>query len=283
MMNKKWTDISITDIGINNINNDVNINRSKLYFVSAGPGDPKLLTVIAYGILKKSEAVLYAGSLINKKMLKLLQKGCVLCDISRLCFEEISQKMAEMFYSGRLTIVLHSGDSSIYSSINEQMAFLNEKGIDYEIVPGVTAAFAASAFNKSTLTLPGVSQSVIFCRGEGKTGKMPEGQDIKSLASHHATMAIYLSFGLIDSVVADLMASYPENTPCLIAKDISLDSQFLIECELKDVAAVSSSRSIKNKAILIVGEALKGKYHKENRSKLYDKDFSHTFRQRQKS
>lgn len=260
-----------------------NIDRTKVYFVSAGPGDPELLTVKAYNILKESEAILYAGSLINKKMLVLLKCDCILYDMSSLCFDEISQKILDMFQSGRLTVILHAGDSSIYSSINEQMAFLEEKEINYEIIPGVTTAFAASAFNKSTLTLPNVSQSVIFCRAEGRTGKMPQGQDIKSLSAHRATMAIYLSFGLIDSAVSDLLTSYPEDTPCLIAKDVSLDSQLLIECPLKDVARLAHSHSIKNMAVLIVGNALKGKYIKDNRSKLYDKSFSHSFRKKQSS
>ena len=283
--------------------------KSKIYFVSAGPGDPELLTVKAAKILKKSDAVFYAGSLINPLMLKIIKKGAELIDIKSLNFEEIKTKVENILSlnenkngrEGSISVkdgkdgrydrdgkdikrgvkvisILHAGDSSVYSAINEQMAYLEEMGVEYEIIPGVTAAFAASAANKSILTLPDVSQTVIFCRGEGRTGKMPEGQDIKSLAKHGATMAIYLSFGLIKSVTEDLLESYNEDTPCLIAKDVSLKSQFLINCKLKDVIKKAEEFSIKNMAVLIVGEALKGKYFKENRSKLYDKSFSHGFR-----
>jgi precorrin-4/cobalt-precorrin-4 C11-methyltransferase len=271
--------------------------KSKIYFVSAGPGDPELLTVKAAKILKKSDAVFYAGSLINPLMLKIIKKGAELIDIKSLNFEEIKTKVENILslsesdngnggsvsakYGKRgikVISILHAGDSSIYSAINEQMAYLEEMGAEYEIIPGVTAAFAASAANKSILTLPDVSQTVIFCRGEGRTGRMPEGQDIKSLAKHRATMAIYLSFGLIKSVTGDLLEYYNENTPCLIAKDVSLKSQFLINCRLKDVVKKAEEFSIKNMAVLIVGEALNGKYFKNNKSKLYDKNFYHGYR-----
>ena len=272
-------------------------NNTKIYFVSAGPGDPELLTVKAAKILKKSDAVFYAGSLINPLMLKIIKKGAELIDIKSLNFEEIKTKVENILslsesdngnggsvsakYGKRgikVISILHAGDSSIYSAINEQMAYLEEMGAEYEIIPGVTAAFAASAANKSILTLPDVSQTVIFCRGEGRTGRMPEGQDIKSLAKHGATMAIYLSFGLIKSVTGDLLEYYSENTPCLIAKDVSLKSQFLINCKLKDVVKKAEEFSIKNMAVLIVGEALNGKYFKNNKSKLYDKNFYHGYR-----
>ena len=283
--------------------------KSKIYFVSAGPGDPELLTVKAAKILKKSDAVFYAGSLINPLMLKIIKKGAELIDIKSLNFEEIKTKVENILSlnenkngrEGSISVkdgkdgrydrdgkdikrgvkvisILHAGDSSVYSAINEQMAYLEEMGVEYEIIPGVTAAFAASAANKSILTLPDVSQTVIFCRGEGRTGKMPEGQDIKSLAKHGATMAIYLSFGLIKSVTEDLLESYNEDTPCLIAKDVSLKSQFLINCKLKDVVKKAEESSIKNMAVLIVGEALNGKYFKNNKSKLYDKNFYHGYR-----
>ncbi len=256
-------------------------DKSKIYFISAGPGDPELLTVKAAKILKKSDAVFYAGSLINPGMLRVIKKGAELIDMKVLDFEQIKEKLENLLepeQKKNIISILHAGDSSIYSAINEQMHYLEGMGAKYEIIPGVTAAFAASAANLSILTMPDVSQTVIFCRGEGRTGKMPVGQDIKSLASHRATMAIYLSFGLIEPVVRDLKEYYPENTPCLIAKDVSLKSQMLINCELKDVVKKAGDFSVKNMAVLIVGEALKGKYFKENRSKLYDKSFSHGFR-----
>ncbi len=258
----------------------LNTVKSEIYFVSAGPGDPELLTVKAYNILKKSDTVFYAGSLINPKMLEIFKNEVLLIDMKSLNFEEIKSKLEEALKlkENRVISILHAGDSSIYSSINEQMTYLEEMGIDYKIIPGVTAAFAASAANRSTLTLPNVSQTVIFCRGEGRTGKMSKGQDLKSLAKHHATMAIYLSFGIIESVARDLLEHYSEETPCLIAKDVSLENELLIDCLLKDVVRTAKEYSIKNMAVLIVGDALKGKYHEKNRSKLYDKSFSHSFR-----
>ncbi|MCL4322177.1 MAG: SAM-dependent methyltransferase [Deltaproteobacteria bacterium] len=264
--------------------NEAGIISPEIYFVGAGPGDPELLTVKAYNILKKSDVVFYAGSLINPKVLEIFKNEVLLIDMKSLNFDEIKERLVNLLKlnsdkdEARIISILHAGDSSIYSSINEQMTYLEEMGIDYEIIPGVTAAFAASAANRSTLTLPDVSQTVIFCRGEGRTGKMPKGQDIKSLAKHNATMAIYLSFGIIESVVRDLLEHYPLDTPCLIARDVSLESELLIGCLLKDVVKTAEEYSVKNMAVLIVGDALKGKYYEKNRSKLYDKSFSHSFR-----
>ena len=257
--------------------------KCKIYFIGAGPGDPELLTVKAYKILSASGCVFYAGSLINKELLKIPSSDCIFYDMSGMCFEEIAEKIEMMYDAGTITSVLHAGDSSLYSSISEQAALLEIKQANYEIIPGVTAAFAACASNKSTLTLPDVSQTVIFCRAAGRTGKLPDGQDIKSLASHKATMAIYLSFGLIDSVVSDLLESYDENTYCLIAKDVSLKSEILIECKLKDVLNIAKAKSIKNMAVLLVGNALAGKYSTDHKSKLYDENFFHTFRKAKKS
>ncbi len=268
---------------------EAGMNVPGIYFVGAGPGNPELLTVKAYNILKQSDVVFYAGSLINPKMFDIFKNEVSLVDMKSLNFEEIKERLENLLRldisprkSGndevRIISILHAGDSSIYSSINEQMTYLEEMGINYEIIPGVTAAFAASAANKSTLTLPGVSQTVIFCRGAGKTGGMPKGQDLKSLAKHNATMAIYLSFGIIESVARDLLEYYSFDTPCLIAKDVSLENELLIDCLLKDVVKVAKKHSVRNMAVLIVGDALKGKYYEKNRSKLYDKNFSHSFR-----
>ncbi len=252
----------------------------KVYFVGAGPGDPELLTVKAYNILKKSDVVFYAGSLINPEMLEIFKRDVLLVDMKGLNFEEIRDKFNSVIESkgSNIVSILHAGDSSIYSSINEQMAYIEQMGINYEIIPGVTAAFAASAANGSIMTLPDVSQTVILCRGAGRTGEMPEGQDLKSLAAHNATMAIYLSFGIIESVAKDLLGCYPLDTPCLIAKDVSLKSELLINCSLKDLVKTTHGYAIKNMAVLIIGKALKGKYHEKNRSRLYDKSFSHSFR-----
>ncbi len=259
------------------------IEKSKVYFIGAGPGDPELLTMKAHKILSASGCVFYAGSLINKELLQIPNSDCKLYDMSGMCFEEIAEKIEMMYDAGTLISILHAGDSSLYSSISEQAALLEIKQANYEIIPGVTAAFAACAANKSTLTLPDVSQTVIFCRAAGRTGKLPDGQDLKSLASHKATMAIYLSFGLIDSVVSDLLESYDENTYCLIAKNVSLKSEMLIECNLKDVLNIAKAKSIKNMAVLLVGNALAGKYSTDHKSKLYDENFFHTFRKAKES
>ena len=131
---------------------------------------------------------------------------------------------------------LHTGDPSIYGAIQEQMAELDRLGIDYEVVPGVTSAFAAAAALKQELTLPEVSQTVIITRLAGKT-PVPERESLSEIAQIGATLVIYLSVSMIEQVVAELLqGAYTPETPAAVVYRASWPDERVIEGTLADIA-----------------------------------------------
>src|SRR3990172_2494858 len=216
----------------------------KVYFVGAGPGDPELITVKGKKLLQGADVVVYAGSLINARLLEMCKQGSELHDSAAMSLEEVvaiyeaaaasdkaavSDKVAvsdKLTSSDRVTagekviVRLHSGEPSLYGAIKEQIDWLAARGIAYEVVPGVSSFSAAAASLSTELTLPGLSQTVIITRMPGRT-PVPEGQEIHSLAAHGATMCIFLSVQMIDELVAELKAGYPEHTPVAVVERAS--------------------------------------------------------------
>jgi len=247
-----------------------------LYFVGAGPGDPELITVKGQRLLAEADLVVYAGSLVPKVLIEGLDAE--VHDSAPLHLDEIISLMAEAWRDGKKVVRLHTGDPAIYGAIKEQMKELDQQGIPYLVVPGVSSATATAATLKAELTLPEVSQTVIITRRAGRT-PVPEGEDLPSLASHQATMLILLSVGMIDKVVADLLAGgYPETTPVSVVEKVSWPEERVIRGTIADIAAKVKEAGITKTAIIAVGEAF-GDGDLSAVSKLYDKDFAHGCRE----
>src|SRR6185295_1406752 len=119
--------------------------------------------------------------------------------------------MLDAVAQGRHVARLQSGDPSIYGAIQEQIAFLEAEGIDFDIVPGISSFQAAAAALKSELTIPEVVQSIILTRGEGIT-PMPQTESLVSLAQHRASMCLFLSAKLAEDVQGQLLTAYPVDT-----------------------------------------------------------------------
>ena len=170
-------------------------------FVGAGPGDPELITVKGQKALARADLVIYAGSLVPEAVLQWTPASARILNSAGMTLAEIVTEMENAWLEGQQVVRLHTGDPSLYGAIFEQMAELNRQSIPYRVVPGVTAAFAAAAAMGIEYTLPEISQTLIITRMEGRT-PVPQSEALASLASHKATMAIYLSIGLIDKVVA---------------------------------------------------------------------------------
>ena len=200
---------------------------SKVYFIGAGPGDPDLMTIKAASLLAEADLVIYAGSLVNPDVLKFAKPGAALHDSKEMELSEIIAMMKEYVSQGKAVARVHTGEPSLYGAIAEQMAELDKAGIDYEVVPGVSSAFAAAAALKCELTLPEVNQTVIFTRLEGRTG-VPKEESLASLSKHRATMVIFLSVGEIEKVVAELRVGYPEDTPAAVVYKASWPEQKII-------------------------------------------------------
>jgi precorrin-4/cobalt-precorrin-4 C11-methyltransferase len=252
--------------------------RHPVIFLGAGPGDPELITVKGQQALARADLVLYAGSLVSPAVLGWARPEAELIDSAPLNLEQIVAALIQGHHAGKRVVRVHSGDTALFSAIQEQLEILEGEGIPCQVIPGVTAAAAAAAALAQELTLPEVTQTVILTRAPGRT-PVPEREALGELARHGATMVIYLSIKLIDQVVAELTAAYGPETPAVVAYRVSWPDQQLISGTLADIAARVQAAGIERQALILVGPALAAREGRlQALSKLYDKDFAHGFR-----
>jgi precorrin-4/cobalt-precorrin-4 C11-methyltransferase len=251
-------------------------NHHPVHFVGAGPGDPELITVKGQRLLREADLVIFTGSLVPRTLLDGL--GADIRDSASMNLDEVFALILQAWQGGKRVVRLHTGDPSIYGAINEQIALLRGHAIPFCVVPGVSSGLASAAALKTELTLPEVSQTVIFTRRGGRT-PVPEGESLKSLAAHQATMMIFLSVGMIDEVVADLRAGgYPADTPVAIVEKVSWPDERQLRGTLLTIAAQVKEANITKTALIAVGRVL-AEGPPPALSKLYDSAFTHGYRQ----
>jgi precorrin-4/cobalt-precorrin-4 C11-methyltransferase len=249
-------------------------------FVGAGPGDPELITVKGMRYLGEADRVIYAGSLVPETLLRYCRDDAKVHDSASLTLSQTHALLKDGYEAGERVVRLHTGDPSLYGAIQEQMALLERDRIPHETVPGVSAAFAAAAAMNQELTIPEISQTLIFTRMGGRT-PVPGKEQLATLASHQATMVIYLSVQRIEQVVTELKESYIPNTPAVVAYRVGWPEQKFVHGTLENIAEKVRAEGIERQAIIMVGEVfgVKSEVGKESkRSKLYDESFSHQFR-----
>lgn len=247
-----------------------------VYFVGAGAGDPELITVKGRKLLDAADVIIYAGSLVNPAILDGVRAE--IHDSAGMTLDEIIDIVKESHEKDKLVVRLHTGDPSFYGAISEQIERLRQSGIAYEVVPGVSSAMAGAAALGQELTIPEISQTVIFTRIEGRT-PVPEKEKLSGLAGHQATMVIFLSVGLIEKVRQELLEGYPEDTPVAVVEKVSWPEERIIRGTLKDLAQKVQEAGIKKTALIYVGEALRASQEQlKKESKLYHKDFRHEYR-----
>ncbi len=245
----------------------------KVYFVGSGPGDPELITLKAKRLLEEAEVVVYAGSLVDEKILSFVNPEAEIYSSASMTLEEIVGLMRKEAERGKKVVRLHSGDASIYGAIGEQIAELEKHGIECEVVPGVSSFLAAAALLKKEYTVPGISQTVIISRISGRTD-VPEKERLSLLAEHKASMVIFLSVARIDEVVEELKQGYERDTPVAVVYRATRDGEEVIQGTLEDIAEKVKERGIKKTALILVGDFLR----KTGASKLYSESFSHSYR-----
>ncbi len=248
----------------------------KVVFVGAGPGDPDLLTLKGRRALARADVVVYAGSLVPEAVLRHAPPTAELHNSAPLTLEEVIDRLTAAVRAGRRVVRLHSGDTSLYSAIQEQMTLLDAAGIDYEVIPGVSSFQAAAAALRAELTLPEVVQTVILTRAEGQT-PMPSGEALADLARHRATLAIFLSARLAESVQAQLLTAYPPGTPAAILHRVTWPDETIIVTEVGRLAEEVRRHALTRTTLILVGAAVGGRC---NRSRLYDRNHGHLFRAR---
>ena len=252
------------------------MDRTQVYFVGAGPGAADLITVRGAGLIKEADVIIYAGSLVNPQLLDYANENAEIHNSAYLTLEEVLDLMKQAVSEGKTVCRLHTGDPSLYGAVREQMDALDELGISYSSCPGVSAAFGAAAALDIEYTLPGLSQSLIITRMEGRTA-VPEKESIESWAAHGSTMAIYLSAGMLPELSARLVAGgYSKDTPAAIVYKATWPDEEAYCCTVADLAATAEEHGITKTALILVGDVIaKSGY---SRSKLYDRTFSTGFR-----
>ena len=250
-----------------------------VYFVGAGPGACDLITVRGMRLLEKADVIIYAGSLVNPELIKYAPQTAKVYNSAAMTLEDVISVIMAAEDEGKTTVRLHTGDMSLYGAVREQMDILDEKGIAYESCPGVSACFGAAASLDLEYTLPGVTQTLIITRMEGVTN-VPEKESIEELAKHKASMAVYLSTGMLDRLSDRLMAGgYDANTPAAIVYKATFPEEKKIVCTVKTLPDVAAQNGITKTAVVLVGDVIT--HNGYDRSKLYDPSFETGFRRRE--
>ena len=249
-----------------------------VYFVGAGSGAVDLITVRGMRLLEKADIVIYAGSLVNKELLNYTSENCEIYNSAVMTLEEVIEIMEKAYKEQKMLVRLHTGDPSVYGAIREQMDVLDSKGIPYESCPGVSACFGAAASLNLEYTLPGISQSLIITRMEGKT-KVPPKESIESFAAHQASMAIYLSTGLLHELEKRLVeGGYPKDTPAAIVYKASWPEEEAYICTVTSLEKTAEEHHITKTALVLVGEVIGHRQYE--RSRLYHPEFETEFRRK---
>lgn len=247
---------------------------TEVLFVGAGPGDPELITLKGQRAIEEADVIIYAGSLVNPEVLSRRKPGTAVHNSAEMTLDQVIAVMEAAVAQGLRVARVHTGDPSIYGAIREQIDRLDALGIPCRVIPGVSSFVASAAALRREFTLPEVSQTVICTRLEGRT-PVPEAEQLEKLASHQASMAIFLSVQMIDEVVARLRTHYEADTPVAIVEKATWPDQRIITGTLADIADKVRAAGIRKTAQILVGRFLGDQYAL---SKLYDPGFSHEYR-----
>lgn len=246
-----------------------------VYFIGAGPGDPDLITIKGRKKIEEADVVIYAGSLVSKEHMSYCKNECEIYNSASMTLEEVIEVMVKAEKENKIVVRLHTGDPAIYGAIKEQMDELDKHHISYEVIPGVSSFTAAAAAIKKEFTLPSVTQTVILTRVEGRT-PVPETEDLEKLAAIGASMAIFLSISMIDKVVEKLRRGYGRNVNIAVVERATWEDERAIIGTLDDIAEKVKKAGITKCAQILVGDFIACDYDK---SLLYDKSFTHMFRE----
>ena len=247
-----------------------------VHFVGAGPGAPDLITLRGAELLKQADVIIYAGSLVNPALLDMAREDCEIHNSAKMTLEQVIDVMKQAEAAGKTTVRLHTGDPRVYGAIREQMDALDELGISYDDVPGVSSFCGAAAALRAEYTLPGVSQSVIITRLAGRT-PVPDAESLSSMASHGASMAVFLSSGMLGRVQEELLkGAYTEDTPAALVYKATWPEEKTVRCTVGTLAQAGEAHGISKTALVLVGNFLDSPYEK---SKLYDPTFTTEFRE----
>ena len=249
-----------------------------VHFVGAGPGAPDLITLRGARLLAEADVVVYAGSLVNPALLERCKDGCAVYNSAVMTLDEVLSVLLDAEAAGKTSVRLHTGDPALYGAIREQTDALAAHGVAWDVTPGVSSLFGAAAALGAEFTLPGVSQSLVVTRLAGRTD-VPEGERLRSLARHGASMAIFLSAGLLDRVREELLSGgLPGDTPAAVVYKATWPEEKVLRCTVDSLPETAEAAGVRKTAIVFVGRFLGAEYGK---SRLYDPSFTTEYRREQ--
>ena len=250
-----------------------------VHFVGAGSGAVDLITVRGQRLLQEADVVIYAGSLVNPQLLENCRPDCQIHNSAKMTLEEVIEVIRAAESAGKTTVRLHTGDSSIYGAVREQFDELEKLGIAYDVCPGVSAFCGAASSLKAEYTLPDVSQTVIITRAAGRT-PVPERESIRSLAAHGATMVLFLSTSLTESLQRELLAGgYAGSTPVAIVYKATWPEERIFRCTVDTLHETVTQNGLTKTSLISVGNCMGQEYE---RSLLYHPEFTTEFREASK-
>ena len=258
-----------------------------VHFVGAGPGAPDLITRRGAALLQTADCIIYAGSLVNPALLGLAGPDCAIYNSAEMTLEQVLAVMKENEAAHKTTVRLHTGDPCLYGAIQEQMDALDARGVDYEVVPGVSSFCGAAAALRQEYTLPGISQSVVITRLSGRT-PMPAGEGMRTMAESGSTMVIFLSSGMLAELSAELLAAgRSSDEPAALVYKATWPEERVVRCTVGTLADAGAREGIDRTALVVVGRVLGARgglahngaqAESYERSKLYDPSFATGYR-----
>ncbi len=250
--------------------------RAKVWFVGAGPGAADLLTLRAARAISAADVVVWAASLVHPDVLEHARPAAEVIDSAQLPLEGVRPLYQRALAEDLVVARIHSGDPALWGAVQEQRDLCDDLGLPHETIPGVSAYAAVAAITGRELTVPEVAQSVILTRlGGGKT-PMPAGEEVRELARHQTTMALFLSAARSGQLQAELLdGGYPADTPVIVAYRATWPEELVLECTVGTLAETVRERKLWKHTLFLVGPALAAH---GTRSRLYHPGHFHGFR-----
>ncbi|MFN5863695.1 MAG: precorrin-4 C(11)-methyltransferase [Pseudanabaena sp.] len=252
-----------------------------VYIVGAGPGDPDLITVKGRNLLLQADVIVYANSLIPESMLQFCRADAEIIPTASKSLDEIVEILIDRVRSHKLVVRLHDGDPSLYGAIQEQIIALSESEVPFEIIPGVSAFQLAAARLQVELTVPEIVQTIILTRISGRT-QVPEKEELSRLASHQASLCLYLSAHHVDKVQAKLIEHYPSYTTVAICYRLGWEDEKILTVPLSEMAIVTRAENLTRTTLFVISPALnhvKKSMTKGTKSQLYSSHYKRLFKE----
>lgn len=244
-------------------------------FIGAGPGAADLITVRGRDLIAACPVCLYAGSLIPEALLQYCPEGARIVNTASLSLDDIMDEIKQAHENNQDVARLHSGDLSVWSAMGEQLRRLRALGIEYQVTPGVPSFAAAAAELQAELTLPGIAQSVVLTRTQGRASSMLPTETLDNFAATGATLAIHLSVHALSNVVQQLLPRLGEDCPIIVVWRASWPDQRIVRARLGTVEQAVGEHAGRT-ALILVGKALGAENFSD--SCLYSDNYDRRFR-----